>query len=211
MKRHLSLFTLAAALTLPSLAASDSAPATAVRVVPAGEGWRLERGGQPFFIKGVVGSDRLDLLKASGGNAIRTSPAGLDRAHKQGLVCLVGLPLGKPRQGFDYADAARVEEQFARVRQLVRQHRDHPALLMWNLGNEPEIHTTPEQRVLLWREVNRLAAMVKAEDPHHPVITVIGDAYKRILHEVEAQCPALDAIGLNAYVDMLTMPADVAR
>lgn len=211
VKRCLILIALAGALTAPPPAAADSAPATAVRIVPAGDGWRLERGGRPFFIKGVVGSDRLDLLKASGGNAIRTGPAGLDRAHKQGLVCLVGLPLGKPRQGFDYADPARVREQFARVRQIVRQHRDHPALLMWALGNEPEIHTSPEQRARLWREVNRLAAMVKAEDPHHPVITVIGDAYKRILHELEAQCPALDAIGLNAYVDMLTLPADVAR
>jgi len=174
-------------------------------------GWRLLRNGDPFFIKGAVGTYRLDLLAAAGGNSVRTGPQGLDAAHRAGLACLVGLPLGNPRHGFDYTDPVRVEAQFGQVRSMVRQHREHPALLIWNLGNEPEIHTTPEQRVPLWQAVNRLAAMVKAEDPHHPVIAVLGDAYRRILPELDEHCPALDAVGLNAYVDMLTLPEDVAR
>lgn len=195
--------------SISALPAAD--PPGAVRIMKAGEGFRLERGGEPFFIKGAVGGEQLELLKAGGGNAVRTEPNGLDRAQKLGLVCLVGLPLGNPRHGFDYADRAKVEAQFERIRDLVRRYRNHPALLLWNLGNEPEIQTSPEQRVALWREVNRIATMVKAEDPNHPVIAVIGDAYKRVLHELDAACPALNALGLNAYNDMLTLPADVAR
>lgn len=94
----------------------------------------------------------------------------LDEAQRRGFSALVGLPLGNPRQGFDYADTNRVERQFLRAQEIVRTDRDHPALLMWNLGNEPEIHIIPEQREPVWREANRLAGMVKREDPNHPVI-----------------------------------------
>jgi hypothetical protein len=195
-------------------AAPAAVPAVAentVRIVRTGANWRLERNGQPFFVQGAVGTYRLDWLKASGANAVRTHPRSLDAAQGVGLHCLIALPLGLPRRGFDYTDSAQTDAQFEQVRALVRQYRHHPALLLWNLGNEPEIQTTKAQRVPLWREVNRLATMVKAEDPAHPVITVIGDAYRRILHELEVHCPALDAIGLNAYQDMLTLPEDVAR
>ena len=81
---------------------------------------------------------------------------------------------------------------------------------MWALGNEMEIRTTEHDRRPLWLEINHLAGMIHALDPSHPVITVIGDAYGRILHKVKSLAPNLDAVGLNAYNDMLTMPEDVA-
>ena len=169
------------------------------------------REGQPYFVKGAVGGVRLDQLAEAGGNSTRTGPQRLDEAQRYGLTALAGLPLGLQRQGFDYRDQGAIEQQRRRIREIVQQWRDHPALLIWNLGNEPEIRTTEEQRRELWAEVNRLAEIVRETDPNHPVITVVGDAYRRILHEIREQCPALDAIGLNAYKDMLTMPEDVAR
>ncbi len=194
------------------LRAGDTlAPSSMVRIQARDGGYCLERNGALLFIKGAVGSYRLDLLAAAGANSVRTRPQELDMAHKAGLGCLVALPLGNPRHGFDYRDRDRVDAQFDTVRSIVRRHRDHPALLAWNLGNEPEISTTAEQRVALWEEVNRLAVMVKQEDPNHPVIAVLGDAYRRILNELNAHCPALDAVGLNAYADMLTLPEDIAR
>jgi hypothetical protein len=169
------------------------------------------RGGQPYFVKGAVGGVRLDQLTAAGGNSTRTGPNRLDEAARFGLTALVGLPLGKQRMGFDYGDAAAVEKQRQQIRSIVAKWKDHPAVLIWALGNEPEIRTTEQERRALWREVDALAAMVKSVDPDHPVITVVGDAYRRILHEIREQCPSLDAIGLNAYKDMLTMPEDVAK
>jgi hypothetical protein len=82
---------------------------------------------------------------------------------------------------------------------------------MWALGNEPEIFTTREQRIPLWKAINKLALIVKELDPQHPVMTVLGDTYRTVLVEVDQYCPALDLVGLNAYVDMLTMPEDVAH
>jgi hypothetical protein len=183
-----------------------------VRIVRTENGWRLLRNGEPYFVKGaVVGpGGSLDALQKAGANSIRTHAGMLDEAHRRGCTALVGLPLGNPRHGFDYADTNKVEQQFNRARDIVRKYRHHPALLFWNLGNEPEIHTTPEQRVPVWREANRLAEMVKREDPNHPVMVVIGGQYADMLHELNDQCPALDLVGLNSYAQMLKLPEEIA-
>jgi hypothetical protein len=193
--------------------AADAQGGSVVRLVRQDAGWRLWRNGAPYFIRGAVTGPggSLDALREAGGNSIRTHAGALDDAQRRGFTALVGLPLGNPRKGFDYADTEKVEKQFSRVREIVRQYRRHPALLLWNLGNEPEIHTTPAQRVPLWREANRLAAMVKSEDPDHPVMVVVGGQYADMLHELNEYCPALDLVGLNSYAQMLTLPADIAR
>ncbi|HWH69876.1 MAG TPA: glycoside hydrolase family 2 TIM barrel-domain containing protein [Candidatus Sulfotelmatobacter sp.] len=197
----------------PSPASTATGASSVVKIEPHGKGFRLLRTGQPFFIKGAVGWSRFELLAGCGANAVRTGAdvKGLDQAQRLGLGVLVGLPVGKQRSGFDYGNAAQVQKQRDHIRQLVLKFKDHPAVLLWTLGNELELVTTPEQRVPLWKEVNALAKLVHELDPNHPVITTIGDAYRHMLHELDQYCPALDAIGLNAYADMLTMPEDVAR
>lgn len=108
---------------------SDTALATntpsVVRIVKTGAGYQLQRNGQPYFVKGaVVGpGGSLDLLRASGANSIRTQAGLLDEAQRRGFTALVGLPLGNPRRGFDYADTNKVEAQFNRARDLVRKYR----------------------------------------------------------------------------------------
>jgi hypothetical protein len=186
-------------------------PAAQVRIEKTADGFQLLRDGKPYFVYGASGSSHLQELVRSGGNSTRTSPQKLNEAQQLGLTALVGLPLGKQRSGFDYGDAAAVEKQRQQIRDIVTKYKDHPAVLMWGIGNEPEIHTTGEQRRQLWKEVDHLARMIRDIDPNHPVITIVGGEYRQILHEIAEQCPNLDAIGLNAYQDMLTMPEDVAR
>ncbi len=195
---------------------SENAPTDAVsrvRIVKKDRGFQLLRNEQPYFVKGaVVGpGGSLELLKAPGANSIRAHAEMLDEAQRHGFTALVGLPLGNPRKGFNYSDARQVEAQFERVRGIVRNYRHHPALLCWNLGNEPEIHTTPAERVPLWKEMNRLAETVKQEDPNHPVMAVIGGQYADMLHELNEHCPALDLIGLNSYAQMLKLPEEIAK
>jgi hypothetical protein len=167
--------------------------------------------GKPYIVKGAVAPSRFAELAAAGGNSVRTSAQNLDAAHAAGLSALVNLPLGNPRHGFDYSNAEAVQKQRDRVKDLVLRYKNHPATLLWAIGNEPEIQTTAAQREPVWKEIEFLARMIRQLDPNHPVIAVIGGQYKSVLHEVNALCPALDAIGLNSYKDMLTMPEDVAR
>jgi hypothetical protein len=53
--------------------------------------------------------------------------------------------------------------------------------------------------------------MLHRIDPNHPVITPVGGAYRRMLGELNRYCPDLDAVGLNSYADMLTLPEDIAK
>ncbi len=179
-----------------------------------GERWRLFHDDRPLLVKGAVGWSRLDALAAAGANAVRVGADAkqLDQARQFGLGALVGLPLGIPRTGFDYSDSAKVTAQRDRIRQLVLQLKDHPAVWLWAIGNEPTIFTPPEQRETLWKEVNRIAELIHSLDPHHPVIAVVGgEQWKDHLDELDTFCPALDAVGLNAYADMLSLPEALAR
>jgi hypothetical protein len=179
--------------------------------VRQGDAWTLLRDGKPYFVKGAVGYDRLGLLRDCGANSVRTGAGNLGNAEKNGLSVLTSLPFANPRHGFDYADAEKVAAQLERARAIIRKNRDHPAVLIWAIGNEMEISTTPQQRIPVWKAVNQMAEMAHQEDTNHPVITVIGGQYKDMLHELVTQCPALDAVGLNSYADMMTLPADVKR
>jgi len=116
-------------------------------VIKTAAGWELRRGGQPFFVKGVGrgrgGFGSLKHLVEIGGNTVREwavapeTPGQLDEAARLGVAMCVGLWLGRPKHGFNYADPQVVARQLAAARADVLRFKDHPAVLMWGLGNEP--------------------------------------------------------------------------
>ncbi len=106
-------------------------------------GWQLFRDGKPYVIKGAGGTSSLDMLVKSGGNSIRTWSVDnlkhyLDEAQAHGLTVTVGLWLGQPQQGFDYGDPEMVGKQMEQIRKVIYHYRNHPAVLIWCLGNESE-------------------------------------------------------------------------
>src|SRR6516165_2880256 len=84
------------------LVVSGAAHATAipVKVVKTAAGWRLLRGGEPYFIKGAGGDGSKAELARAGGNSIRTwsvdgdTPRVLDEARRLGLTVTLGIWLG---------------------------------------------------------------------------------------------------------------------
>jgi hypothetical protein len=184
-----------------------------VKIVPAGGGFQLLRNGQKYFINGAGGMRSMELLPPAGANSVRSwSPptdADMSKAHSLGLSVMVGLPVGKPRQGFDYSNAAAVQKQRERVRELVRKYKGHPAVLIWALGNESELRADEKTRIVLWKEIEELARIVKQEDTTHPVITVLAGAGRSNLVELIQHCPTLDAVGINTYGGMLKLPQAV--
>lgn len=170
----------------------------------------LLRGGQPFEINGAGGSSGLAGLKECGGNAIRTWGVDqleaqvdgvrlADRARDLGLAIVAGIWLGHEEQGFDYSDPVQLQAQRDAVRAAVRRYKNEPALLIWGLGNEMEGPGAPGDDPRIWNEVNLLAAIVKAEDPDHPVMTVIAGASQKKVSSAAAYCPNVDILGVNAY------------
>lgn len=189
------------------------ASAAEVKIVKQDGRWQLLRDNKPYFIKGAGGSSYLDTLVAAGGNSIRTwgvSAETLDQARERGLTVCMGISIGLPRHGFDYTKQASVERQRQYVRDTVLKLKDHPALLMWALGNELELDIDTPTRLALWQEVERLARIVKEADPAHPVIAVLAGAGKTKLTELKEYVPTIDAVGINTYGSMLELPEAIA-
>ncbi len=191
--------------------AAGSVAGSVVRVEGDAEtGWRLVRNGRPFVIRGVGGTGHLDVLVACGGDAIRTWDVAsalaveegkplIERAHEAGLAVTVGLWLGHERHGFRYDDPAMVAKQRAEVESAVRSVRGQPGLLSWGLGNEMEGPSGRGDSAVVWREVGRLAELVKSLDPDHPVMTVVANVNPDKVRAIREHAPAVDILGVNAY------------
>jgi len=186
------------------------AEAMPVELAKTEQGWQLLRGGEPYFIKGAGGSGSLEQLAAAGGNSVRTwstDGAGeiLDEAHALGLTVTVGIWLGHERHGFDYNDDNQVREQLERAREAVLRYRNHPALLLWGIGNEMEGFEDGDNPAV-WKAVNDVAAMAKELDPHHPTMTVTTFVHGERVEYVHRQSPAIDIHGVNAYGGAQVVP-----
>ena len=129
------------------------ADAIPVHVVEQDGKFTLYRDGQPYFIKGVGGTSKFELLAETGGNSLRTwgSPdynkSFLDRAHEAGLSVAIGMWVDHERHGFDYSDDAVVRDQIERHCKIIDKYKDHPAVLLWGIGNEVELQSkNPRKR-----------------------------------------------------------------
>ena len=200
-----SVSTLALGILLGCLSTPTPASAQAIPVElrKTDQGWQLLRGGEAYFIRGAGGSASLQQLAQAGGNSIRTWGADdldalLDEAHELGLTVTVGIWLGHERHGFDYGDEDQVREQLELAREAVLRYRDHPALLMWGIGNEMEGFEDGGDPVI-WAAVNDVAEMVKELDPAHPTMTVTAEIGGARVRSVQELCPAIDIHGINAY------------
>ena len=196
-------------LCFTSLAHAADAPPV-VKVTRQGAAWQLTRDGQPYLIKGVGGDKQLDKLKAAGGNSIRTWSAEklepiLDEAHQLGLTVTVGLWLGHERDGFDYNNADQVAAQADAVRQAITQFKNHPAVLMWALGNEMEGYAAGDNAAI-WSAINNLAVMSKQLDPNHPTMTVVAEIGGQRVHNIHRLCPDIDVVGINSYGGAVSIP-----
>ncbi len=188
-----------------------------LRQDPAGT-WQLLRNGTPYTIRGAGGFTQLKRLRELGGTTIRTwsldqlgpTDSGiplLDECAELGLTALVGLWVNQPRHGFDYGDEAMLQAQRTRIRDAVRKYRDHPALLIWGLGNEMEGNGQDER---VWRELEVLARIIKSEDPHHPVCSVLAGTGDGKVRALQRYFTSLDILGINIYSGAEKVDAELA-
>lgn len=165
------------------------------------EGWQIYRGGKPYYINGVGGQSYLDRAVSYGANSVRTWGAGeaiaiLDDAHAKGLTVLFGLWVGCERQGFDYNDAKGVKAQLERFTEVVKTYKDHPAILMWGIGNETDLFYSDFK---VWNAINDIAKMVHEVDPNHPTMTVTAGLDVAEVQLIKERAPHIDVYGINTY------------
>ena len=210
-----TLFVTLVALFAAACRAQDGAVPVALEQTP--DGWRLERGGEPYFIHGAGGSGHLDVLASCGGNSIRTwghdqinasDGALLDRADGLGLTVCVGFWMEHQRHDFDYTDADAVRRQHAEALAFVERWKDHPAVLMWCIGNEAE---NGDQGRLVLAEINALAREIKQIDPDHPVMTAFAGVWPQKGALFNELCPDVDIMGVNVYGGAPAIPQELQR
>lgn len=137
----------------------------------------------------------LEKLAAAGAKVVRVygEPDAwvLDAAQGLGLRVVMGLSIAYSR------DAGTLRAQEQQIRSFVERHRRHPALLAWGVGNEVE--TGAADPLPVWREIDRLAGIIKTIDPAHPTLMVVVDGGVERLKLLATCCSHIDLLGINAY------------
>ncbi|QEO08570.1 discoidin domain-containing protein [Protaetiibacter larvae] len=204
-----------------------------VEVVGSYGDWDLYVNGSPYTVKGItwgpvtsgagaISAEKLDEylddLVSLGVNTIRTwgTDAGsqvlFDAAAAHGIKVIAGFwiqPGGGPGSGgcpnFVSGTDAYLDQVRTDVATFVAQYKNHPAVLMWSLGNESLLGlgncytegALESQRNAYAAFVNELALAVKAIDVNHPVTST--DAWVGAWPYLKANAPALDLYAINAY------------
>jgi hypothetical protein len=194
-------------LLLPVLAfmLKENSSPSVVKVKSKDGKYSLTRNGEPYFIKGAGGYENFERVKQYGGNSVRLwSTNGvkkyLDWAHSLGLTVTLGLELASERHGFDYSNAAAVKKQFEELKTEILTYKDHPALLMWAVGNEVEYMG---ENFDLWDAVNDIVIYIHKVDPNHPTTTMLAGVPQHHIKEIIKRCPELDILSINAFKDVV--------
>jgi beta-galactosidase len=143
---------------------------------------------------------RVELLRAAGFNAVRTShnppaPAFLDACDRLGLLVIDeafdGWAAGKtPADYHSYFSAWWQRDLDA----MVLRDRNHPSVVMWSIGNEMYERTKPSGAQL----AQELSARVRSLDATRPVTAGVNGAGKSgQWSQLDPIFDALDAAGYN--------------
>ncbi|WP_299781608.1 glycoside hydrolase family 2 TIM barrel-domain containing protein [uncultured Formosa sp.] len=139
-------------------------------------------------------SQDLALMQEAGINTIRVyapidDKAVLDAIAKAGIKVIIGF--GYDQKGFfDVYSGSFIN--------YVNTYKNHPAILMWELGNEYNYH--PEWfngDVKNWyKDMNAAADLIHQNDTNHPVATAHGELPDDVALSLS---PNIDVWGMNVY------------
>jgi len=180
--------------------------------------YQLMVDGNPFYIKGAgLEFGKIASLADNGGNAFRTWRINnglntgkeiLDKAQECGLMVCMGIEIGKERHGFDYNDTVAVQKQLEEVKQSIMEIKNHPALLMWGIGNELNLRYTNSK---VWDAVNDISKMIHEVDGNHPTTTMLAGGKTKMLKEVIDMAPDLDFLSFQYYGSIVNLPGDLKK
>ena len=177
--------------------------------------FQLYRNGAPYFIRGAGGYEHFHKLKKAGGNSIRiwttdNAEAVLDSAHRLGLTVTLGLKVANTGTEMDYGNTEAVAAQREQIKQQVLRYKDHPALLMWAIGNEPTLYVNPSivrpfsliQHTRTWLAIDEIAAMIHDLDANHPTTTMLQAVPGLTSLFINYFCDHLDVISVNLFIPL---------
>jgi beta-galactosidase len=142
---------------------------------------------------------RVELLKASGYNAIRSahnppSSAFLDACDRLGML-VIDEAFDMWRNGKNSFDYHLYFDSWWKtdIESMVKRDRNHPSIIMWSIGNEIPSMDKPETVAV----AKMLADHVRRLDPTRPVTAAVND----ISHQKDPFFATLDVGGYNYGVN----------
>jgi hypothetical protein len=166
------------------------------------KGFQLYRNGKPFYIRGASGNSHFKELADIGGNTIRIYDTInikniLDEAQKNNIAVIVDLYMPKFNEGNNkYLNDEKNEILIKGIQNFIIKYRRHPALLMWNLGNELKYPLVFRKNNFI-NTFNDLINIIHKEDPDHPVSTTVFSMNE--FYAIYINSPQLDVIGFNVF------------
>lgn len=197
-----------------------STSAARVEIVKTLGGFELHRNGERYDIKGAgLEFGDIESFARHGGNSIRnwttrndveTAQQVLDKAHANGVTVALCLPMGAEHWGFNYDDEETVAAQLERLRAEVLKYRDHPALLVWIIGNELNFDYKNSK---VYDAVNDVAKMIHELDPNHPTTTTIAGVNNqgKALRDIATRAPEIDFVSFQVYGELFILPEVIER
>jgi hypothetical protein len=184
--------------------------AVKVEVLESKGRYQLFRGGVAYMVKGagLVDADLASFV-SHGGNSIRTwstenAQQVLDDAYEHGVTVSLCLWVQHERHGFDYDDDFAIAQQLREFKEEVLKYRNHPALLMWIIGNE--VNNEHFDNTKVFRAIDEISKLIHQLDPNHPTTTALAGYNNSVLFEIESSSPDLDFVSFQMYGDLINLP-----
>ena len=189
--------------TLSDYASSqDSLKAVFVQQTIDGS-YQLIRNHEPFSIQGACGNNHLAELAHAGANTIRCYKledleSVLEEAKKYNLAVIAGIPLPKSDHIDWYKDPANTDSVYQQIKQIVTKWKDHPSLLIWNVGNELFFPSRPSFQPF-YEFYNKVLAIIDSVDGTHPLSTTLVNFDKKSISNLELKVPDIDILAFNTF------------
>ncbi len=178
-----------------------------IRIVQENDGFQLYIDGKSTYIKGVGGTNRLDMASANGANAFRTWGGSVEsiqrdveQARTHGMYIMQGISLTK--DSALYFDETYKEKVRQEVRLLAETFKDDMQIFAWGIGNEIDLGNANIGAA--WSFVEELAQLIRSIDQRHLVSSVIAH-HPEALDSIARFAPTLDFVGINSYGSIVVL------
>jgi beta-galactosidase len=167
------------------------------------------KGGCVHHDNGILGSAtidraeerRVEILKATGYNAIRTShnppsPAFLDACDRLGMMVI--------DEAFDCWNLGKNDDDYhlyfndwweRDIQSMLWRDRNHPSVIFWSIGNEIDGRRKPEGVAI----AKKLHDAVKSIDPVRPITMAVPGPYDHNLPQWQANDPCFLHLDVGGY------------
>ena len=191
------------------------------------DGTRFLINGKPFYWKGFGkhedsafhgrGLDEclnvkdVNLLHWIGANSFRTShyPYAEEMyalCDREGIVVIdetpaVGIGMGGGQNPYTHLQIAEHHREM--LQQMIARDKNHPCVVLWSLGNEPDTEHFPEAARAYWTQLYDLAHSC---DPQNRPVTMVCCQNH---YEKDLTTRTMDVVCLNRYYGWYNLPGDL--